>query len=279
MAASTNTNSPDQESITWFDADDDRLSRFAKTAEQGSRRLPTAGAPGTARRPRRTTRRQLYQNASLALFRMRHKQARTATGTVCVVVPAHNEEDTIARTITALLKQTRRPDRIVIVADNCTDRTVEIARSFGQRVTVVETVGNKHRKVGALTLGWQQYVSQGYDYMLGVDADTVLSPELARGPRAGAPGEPEGRRHHGPLHLRPRARADASSPACSSASSGWSSPPGRWTSSTAAATPTCSAGRRRSSASRPCRRSSRASAATPRGTRRRRSRTWSSPGR
>ena len=84
----------------------------------------------------------------------------------------------------------------MIVADNCTDRTVEIARSFGRQVTVIETVGNKHRKVGALTLGWQQHVNSGppaFDYMLGVDADTVLSPnsladleqELLENPKAG----------------------------------------------------------------------------------------------
>ena len=109
MAASTNTNTPDQENITWFDADDDRISRFAKTASTGSRRLPTAGAPGppASRVARRVA--KLYQDASLALFGCATSRPRTATGSVCVVVPAHNEEETIARTITALLKQTRRP--------------------------------------------------------------------------------------------------------------------------------------------------------------------------
>ena len=81
----------------------------------------------------------------------------------------------IAATIKALLGQTRAPDRIVVVADNCTDRTVQIAQSFGRRVTVIETAGNRDRKVGALRTAWQQYVAYGYDYMLGVDADTVLS--------------------------------------------------------------------------------------------------------
>src|SRR3954449_10942269 len=144
MAASTNTNMPDQENITWFDADDDRISRFAKTAstEVVAYRPPAPQAPPAARVARRVA--KLYQDASLALFRMRHKQARTATGSVCVVVPAHNEEETIARTITALLKQTRRPDRIVIVADNCTDRTVEIARSFGKRATATGPAGTNH---------------------------------------------------------------------------------------------------------------------------------------
>ena len=92
-------------------------------------------------------------------------------------MPAHNEESTIGGVIQALLSQTRRPERIVVVADNCTDRTVEIARRFGRRVTVIETVGNRDRKVGALRTAWQQYVAYGYDYMLGVDADTILSPD------------------------------------------------------------------------------------------------------
>jgi cellulose synthase/poly-beta-1,6-N-acetylglucosamine synthase-like glycosyltransferase len=194
MAASTNT--PDQDSITWFDHEDDRLSRFGKKgADVVAYRPPAPQAPPVGRVARRVAR--LAQNASVALFRMRNRQARTATGSVCVVVPAHNEEETIARTISALLKQTRRPDRIVIVADNCSDRTVEIARSFGRRVTVIETVGNKHRKVGALTMAWQQHVNadpaRPFDYMLGVDADTVLSPnsledleqELMENPKAG----------------------------------------------------------------------------------------------
>jgi biofilm PGA synthesis N-glycosyltransferase PgaC len=120
---------------------------------------------------------QLYFSASLALHRFRHRPAKTRTGKIVVVVPAHNEEASIARTIEALLTQTRRPDRIVIVADNCSDATADVARRFGKRVTVMETVDNKDRKVGALAQAWQQYASFGYDYMLGVDADTVLAPE------------------------------------------------------------------------------------------------------
>jgi biofilm PGA synthesis N-glycosyltransferase PgaC len=138
---------------------------------------------------------QLRLSASLALHRFQNRppKKKAKTGKIVVVVPAHNEEGSIARTLTALLGQTRRPDRIVVVADNCTDKTVQIAQRFGKRVTVIETEGNKDRKVGALTLGWQEYVSYGYDYMLGVDADTVLAPnavedmerELEANPKVG----------------------------------------------------------------------------------------------
>ncbi|HTW13088.1 MAG TPA: glycosyltransferase family 2 protein, partial [Solirubrobacteraceae bacterium] len=73
-----------------------------------------------------------------------------------------------------LLHQTRPVDRIVVVADNCSDNTARVARAMGRRVNVIETVGNHDRKVGALRTAWQEYVAYGYDYMLGVDADTVL---------------------------------------------------------------------------------------------------------
>ena len=129
---------------------------------------------------------RVMEAAQLALHRFQHRPPKTKTAKVVVVIPAHNEQDTIATTIRALLAQTRRPDRVVVVADNCTDKTVQIARGFGRRVTVIETVGNKDRKVGALTLAWREYVAYGYDYLLGVDADTVLSARQPGGPRARA---------------------------------------------------------------------------------------------
>jgi cellulose synthase/poly-beta-1,6-N-acetylglucosamine synthase-like glycosyltransferase len=120
---------------------------------------------------------QLRESAALALHRFQNRPPKTKTAKIVVVVPAHNEQDSIGRTISALLAQTRRPDRIVVVVDNCSDATADVARSYGKRVTVMETVANKDRKVGALTQAWQQYANFGYDYILGVDADTVLSPD------------------------------------------------------------------------------------------------------
>ena len=44
-----------------------------------------------------------------------------------VLIPAHNEEAVLALTLESLAGQTRPPDRVVVLADNCTDATVEVA--------------------------------------------------------------------------------------------------------------------------------------------------------
>lgn len=72
----------------------------------------------------------------------------TAQPRVVILVPAHNEEQGIAATVQSLLAQTRRPDRIVVAADNCSDATAEVARGHGAEV--METVGNRAKKAGAL---------------------------------------------------------------------------------------------------------------------------------
>lgn len=95
---------------------------------------------------------------------------------VTVVVPAHNEEVTLPTTLRALAEQTRRPDRVIVVADNCTDRTVAIARDMGHEA--FETVGNVHKKGGALNqvLSRLLPVSGPDDVILVMDADTSLGP-------------------------------------------------------------------------------------------------------
>ncbi|MGE5405061.1 MAG: glycosyltransferase family 2 protein [Candidatus Saccharibacteria bacterium] len=58
---------------------------------------------------------------------------------VVAIVPAYNEEDRIAATIVAI-KTIESIDRILVVNDGSTDRTVEIARAAG--VEVLEMPGN-----------------------------------------------------------------------------------------------------------------------------------------
>lgn len=96
--------------------------------------------------------------------------------TVTVLIPAHNEEDRIVATLASLRAQDSPPERILVVADNCTDRTVELAREAG--VDVYETVGNTHKKAGGLNQALKHVLPrQGEnDTVMIMDADTVLVP-------------------------------------------------------------------------------------------------------
>lgn len=55
---------------------------------------------------------------------------------IAVVIPAHNEQSTIGKTLAAVASQLAGDDRLVVVADNCTDQTAELARRHGAEVTV-----------------------------------------------------------------------------------------------------------------------------------------------
>lgn len=98
--------------------------------------------------------------------------------TITAIVPAHNEADNLPITLPALMRQTRPPDRIIVVADNCTDETVSVARSLGAEV--IETTDNTDRKAGALNQAFYQLrdSESSNDLYLILDADTSLSPQF-----------------------------------------------------------------------------------------------------
>jgi cellulose synthase/poly-beta-1,6-N-acetylglucosamine synthase-like glycosyltransferase len=116
-------------------------------------------------------------NAAAAVLEARPRLERVdavATHPVVVLIPAHNEHAQIAETITSLLTQTRPPDRVVVVADNCTDETADIAQRLGVEVFV--TVGNTAKKAGALNqaLGRLLPTLADDDRILVMDADSSL---------------------------------------------------------------------------------------------------------
>jgi glycosyltransferase involved in cell wall biosynthesis len=60
--------------------------------------------------------------------------------TVSLVIPAYNEEETIAQVV-AEFQQERHLDEIVVVDNNCKDRTAELARAAGARVVSEQKPG------------------------------------------------------------------------------------------------------------------------------------------
>lgn len=114
----------------------------------------------------------------LSKYRPQIAPAEPGRVNITVLVPAHNEEAALPVTLGALAQQTRPPDRVVVVADNCTDRTVEIAREMGHEA--FETIDNVHRKGGALNQALGRILpSMGRgDVVMVMDADTALSREF-----------------------------------------------------------------------------------------------------
>jgi poly-beta-1,6-N-acetyl-D-glucosamine synthase len=95
---------------------------------------------------------------------------------IVALIPAHNEEDAIRDTITSLNDQDLLPDRIIIVADNCSDDTELIACAAG--VEVMATRDNPWKKAGALNQALDRILPElkDRDLVLIQDADTNLNP-------------------------------------------------------------------------------------------------------
>jgi poly-beta-1,6-N-acetyl-D-glucosamine synthase len=101
-----------------------------------------------------------------------------ATEQITVLVPAHNEAAGIRATLESLDRQTRQADRVVVVADNCTDDTASIAADAGAEVFV--TAANRHKKAGALNQALAQILPTlaPNDAVLVMDADSTLAPDF-----------------------------------------------------------------------------------------------------
>ncbi|MCI2419052.1 glycosyltransferase [Saccharopolyspora sp. K220] len=109
---------------------------------------------------------------------------------VTVVVPARNEAAVLAGCLRAISAQTHggqgdSPLRVVVVDDGSTDRTGEIARAHADadpRVAVVRVDAPRpgwSGKVHAMHVGVEQAgPPEAGEWLLFVDADTVLAPDL-----------------------------------------------------------------------------------------------------
>lgn len=100
--------------------------------------------------------------------------------TLSVAMIAMNEEANLPRT----LESVKWADEIVIVDSGSKDRTIEIAQSFGARTSYHAFGGHGEQKNVALDLCTS-------DWILLLDADEVLTPELQNEIRQTLAGEPQ----------------------------------------------------------------------------------------
>jgi cellulose synthase/poly-beta-1,6-N-acetylglucosamine synthase-like glycosyltransferase len=116
-----------------------------------------------------------YTTASLLAATHDYQQPR-----VIALIPARNEAGRIAAAIRGLQVQTRVPDEIITVTNNCTDNmaTAIAARDAGAAVLDLRNV--KGKKAGALNIGLDEVLPDldDQDLILVQDADTVLNPSF-----------------------------------------------------------------------------------------------------
>jgi cellulose synthase/poly-beta-1,6-N-acetylglucosamine synthase-like glycosyltransferase len=95
--------------------------------------------------------------------------------TVAVLMPAHDEAEGIAAAIAAVQAALGPRDRLLVVADNCSDATADVARRAGAEVT--ERSNLQLRGKGyALDHGVRWLERDPVDVVIIVDADCLVAP-------------------------------------------------------------------------------------------------------
>lgn len=91
---------------------------------------------------------------------------------VCVILPTYNRAALLAEALDSLLKQTRRPDRILVVDDGSTDHTPELLGEYQASIDVVRTLNRG--KPAAVNTALKTVRS---DFIWVFDDDDVALPE------------------------------------------------------------------------------------------------------
>lgn len=89
-----------------------------------------------------------------------------------IIIPAHNEQDYISKALSSIREQSFKDYEVIVVCDDCTDKTKEIAQSFGAKVIEI----NAHSSGAARNAGLD--VAQG-EWVLFCDADDWYLHEYA----------------------------------------------------------------------------------------------------
>lgn len=88
--------------------------------------------------------------------------------TVSIVIPVYNEEDYLPACLEAISKQTVMPMEVIIVDNNCSDKTVEIARQY----SFVRVI--KEPRQGVVFASFTGYSNAKGDIYGRIDADSII---------------------------------------------------------------------------------------------------------
>ncbi len=113
----------------------------------------------------------------------KRKMKRSTLPTFSVVIPAHNEEETIVQAVKSVFASDypRKKLQVIVVDDGSTDRTVELVRALYEdplydNLLVIEQANSG--KAHALNYGMKNYASG--DLVMCLDADSTVLPSSIR---------------------------------------------------------------------------------------------------
>ncbi|TVQ72336.1 MAG: glycosyltransferase [Balneolaceae bacterium] len=106
-----------------------------------------------------------------------------------IVTPAHNEADTIPDYISSVIGQSILPVTLIIVNDNSTDNTGDIARQIAKKhdwITVIDRESLPVHRTGSKVVaaflhGLSKTDYSTWDIIVKMDADLVLPPDYFKG--------------------------------------------------------------------------------------------------
>ncbi|MCA9323833.1 glycosyltransferase family 2 protein [Candidatus Saccharibacteria bacterium] len=88
--------------------------------------------------------------------------------TISIVIPVYNEEKHIEACLQSIAAQTRRPDEVIVVDNNCTDHTVKLAKQFDfVRVIHESKQGRGHARNAGFNASRSHIIGR-------IDADSIL---------------------------------------------------------------------------------------------------------
>ena len=100
---------------------------------------------------------------------------------IVVLIPAWNEEASIRSSVESILNQTRRPDKVIVVPNNTTDKTA-LQAIYGGASVLWMTGKNDKKKAGALNFALNNLTEELDSYphsaVMVMDADTIVDDDF-----------------------------------------------------------------------------------------------------
>src|SRR5690625_3937842 len=99
-----------------------------------------------------------------------------------IIIPAHNEENFIGKTLESVVQQTILPHQLIVVNDNSTDQTEKIVKKFTEKHSFIQCIhpsskSNQHlpgnRIVEAFYKAFGK-LNPNWDIIVKLDADVIL---------------------------------------------------------------------------------------------------------